>query len=89
MGGTRVRGLRDEPMSEKHYALFMSSLSARSRELFLWIDPFRKYNVCAILYTEIDRNSYVLIRRRGRRGITKSLHVLPVAHWLRVLFAGR
>lgn len=26
---------RDEPTSEKHYALFMSSLSARPRELFL------------------------------------------------------
>lgn len=63
MGGTRVRGLRDEPMSEKHYALFMSSLSARSRKLFLWIDPFRN-SVCYIIYG--DRSKFLRVNSTTR-----------------------
>lgn len=45
-------GLRDEPMSEKHYALFMSSLSARSRELFFCgsIHFEERNDVCSLHY---------------------------------------
>ena len=50
IGRNLSSGLRDEPMSEKHYALFMSSLSARSRELLLWIDPFRNDITCVLYY---------------------------------------
>lgn len=79
-------------MSEKHYALFMSSLSARSRELFQWIDPFRNDVITRVLYyNTVDRTKFLRLIRR-REEAWKSLHVLPFPSsntgyvWL---FAGR
>lgn len=57
-------------MSEKHYALFMSSLSARSRELFfcgsIHFEERNDVNVCVyciILYGNVEIFKR-LIRRR-------------------------
>lgn len=44
---------RDEPTSEKHYALFMSSLSARPRELLL-----------GSMYFEGEKQYIIYISRR-------------------------
>ena len=47
--------LRDVPTSEKHYALFMSSLSAHSRELCLESMYFEEKDIIhRCLYTEIS-----------------------------------
>lgn len=67
---------RDEPTSEKHYALFMSSLSARPRELFLGSMYFEGKNNKIYISRRLDQRRKKRDIRNRLRYTSRNIHEL-------------